>query len=98
LKFINIYTYIYIKLIHLNYIIFINVLYSYNIYFLILVPLKKLTEQDLYINYLVLMKLGFKDEHIQEAFLRAESFSIESLLEWVFQSFYLFFIIFYFLL
>ncbi|ORX79894.1 hypothetical protein BCR32DRAFT_29287 [Anaeromyces robustus] len=50
------------------------------------VPLKKLTEQDLYINYLVLMKLGFKDTHIQEAFLKAESFSIESLLEWLYLS------------
>ncbi|ORX39465.1 P-loop containing nucleoside triphosphate hydrolase protein [Piromyces finnis] len=50
------------------------------------VPLKKLTEQDLYSNYLVLMKLGFKDEHIQEAFLKAESFSINSLLEWLYLS------------
>ncbi|OUM67573.1 hypothetical protein PIROE2DRAFT_4981, partial [Piromyces sp. E2] len=50
------------------------------------VPLKKLTEQDLYSNYLVLMKLGFKDEHIQEAFLKAESFSIDSLLEWLYLS------------
>jgi len=46
--------------------------------------MKKLTEQDLYVNYLVLMKLGFKDVHIQEAFLKAENFSIDSLLEWVY--------------
>lgn len=43
-------------------------------------------EKDLYVNYSILLKLGFKENHVQEAFLKSDSFKLESLLEWLYIS------------